>query len=258
MSVTSFRAPRASNFKKTEFIELSPGNHIIRILTVPALMVDTHFVRMTTIKCLGDECPVCQNNLKLRTEHPGEKNPTVIPGYSSRRQLAYVNVLDRTPGKICPNCSAQVKRVGNAFPASCPKCGAIVSAVKAEPINKVKVLSKGKQFFDQVEFHQASILDEETQTPIGVQNYDLNVLVMGPKTPPAISALASNNDVVEVNPEDLFDLEKAIITLDENEVRDLLRGVNVTDIFRARREAKALPVVDNEETRNEISDLFAN
>jgi hypothetical protein len=113
-------------------------------------------------------------------------------------------------------------------------------------------------FFDQVNFHNATVLYAETETPIGIRNFDLGVLVMGGKTTPAVSPLESNNDVVEVSDDDLFDLERAVIVLEEDEVYALLRGARLTDIFAARREAKELPVIENEETRNQISELFAN
>lgn len=256
MPIANFSTPK-SNFKKTEFIDLSQGLHFIRILTEQAVVHDTHYVRNLTIKCLGEECPVCQNNTRLRAENPREKNPSNIPGYSGRRQVAYVNVLDRTPTKVCPQCSTEVKRTNNMFPASCPKCNALLNTVQAQPLNKVKVLSKGKQFFDQVEFHNATVLDEATQTPIGINNYDLSVMVMGQKTPPVVSALPDRNDAVAVVEDTLFDLQKAIISLDADEIHQLLRGVRLSDIFAARGGRPSnTDTQPSEEVVNQMSDLF--
>jgi len=259
MSLADFRTPnKQSNFRRTEFIDLSPGSHILRILTEKAVVHDTHYIRGATIKCLGDECPICNNNTRLRAENPSEKNISTIPGFVTRRQVAYLNVLDRTPTKVCAKCQAEVKKVNGLFPGSCPKCNASLAEVKAAPLNKVKVLSKGKQFFEQLDFHNATVLDEETQTPIGIQNFDLNVLAMGGKTAPVASPLPEKNDVVTVPEDQLFDLEKAIIVLKVNEIQDLLRGVNLSDIFAARREMTKTTSTPSSELSNQMADLFDN
>jgi len=261
MFTSNFRNPQQNkgNYKKTEFIDLKPGQHIIRIITTSPVVHDTHFVKGYTIKCIGEGCPICVNNKKIIAEN--QENFRNVPGYNGRRQVAYVNVLDKTVAKVCPSCNAEVKKVGTVFPQSCPSCNAALVQVEAKPLNKVKVLSKGKTFFDQLDFIDASILDEATQTPVGVANMDLSVLVMANSRSTPTVAPTTNYAPIEYKEEDLFDLEKAIIVLNSEEINDLLRGNRLSDILAARKAVATTtenPLTGDEGSANAlINDLFS-
>jgi hypothetical protein len=254
-----FRSSKRTEFKRTEFIELPVGTHIVRLLHDVPVVHDTHYIRFTTIKCLGEDCPICKNNRQIIMEHP--KDFRDVPGYSSRRQLVYFNVLDRTPVKVCPNteCQKQVKRDGATFPTVCPKCGTSLQPVKALPLDRVKVISKGKEFYDILRGIEASTLDEN-ETPPGITNYDLQFMIAKPKSAPIPSALAHNNDKVEVPEDALFDLNKAVIVLTPDEILDFMRGVDLRSIFAGR---KAEPVATaakelSAELQENIENIFGN
>lgn len=253
-------APK-QNFKRTEFIDLPVGQHTIRLLHEDATVHDTHFVRGMTLKCLGDDCPICKNNRQIIMEHPTDFRN--VPSYSGRRQVAYWNVLDRTPAKVCPNaeCQKEVKRDGATFPSVCPKCGASLTTVKATALNKVKVLSKGRELFDMLVMIDSSTLDEN-ETPIGIMNYDVQLMVVGgAKKSTVASALAMSNDKVSVEKENLFDLEKAIVTLTVDEMLDFMRGVQLRDIFAGRKQEPSTQVEQKQissDIQKSMEDLFSN
>jgi hypothetical protein len=242
-----------TNFKKTEFVNFSQGEHFIRIISETPVMFNTHFTHMITFKCLGDDCPVCQNNLKLRMENPKAQTNQIV-GFIPRRQLAYVNVLDRTTVKVCPNCGNEVKKYNGVFPPSCAKCNAVITTVQSAPLNKVKVMSKGKEFFDQVNFYANTIVDENTETPLGINNFDLSVLITAPKAKPVVGARPDRNDPITVNEDDLYDLNRAIITLNAEEIRDVLRGTSIRDIFASRKEMKTQDA--SPEVLNQMTNMF--
>jgi hypothetical protein len=263
MPIAEFKSYNKTDFRKNEFIDLAIGTPtIIRILNEHALVVDTHYSHGATIACPGEDCPICQNNRKMFLDNG--RDAYKLPGFISLRQVGYLNVLDRTPVKLCPNteCKAEIKKVGTTFPASCPKCGASLISVKASPLNKVKILSKGKKFYEQLDYYNSAILDEN-ETPIGITNYDLELLVLDNKTAPTVRAMPERNDVVEVVEEELFDLSEAQIHLNPSEINDLLRGTRLADIFAARRSSEAVTedsvTTENKGKVNELlNDLFSN
>lgn len=229
-----FKTYTKSNYRRTEFIDLPVGSSYVRFLDPEEKVYATHFTHNATFECLGEECPICKNNQKMFFEH-GKEAPK-MQGFVSQRQVGYINVLDRTPVKICPNpeCQHEVKKNGVNFPPACPKCNASLAGVQAKPLDKVKMMAKGKKVFDQLALADVSVLDEVTQTPIGFNNYDFEVIVIGGNTPPVLKALPERNDKVEVPEEMLFDADKAIIHLNADEITDLLRGVSLKDILKAR------------------------
>lgn len=251
---------KKSNFRRTEFIELPLGQHTIRILDAEPKVFDTHYTHNITLLCLGDECPICDNNRKLFAEY-GKEAPNT-QGFIPQRQLAYTNVLDRTVVKTCPNteCQKDVKKLNLQFPPVCPKCGASLVNAQPHPMNKVKVLSKGKRLYDQIEYWDKATLDEN-QTPIGVQNYDLDLLVLDPKATPTV-ALGQNRDKVEIPEDALFNLDSAPIKLEPDEIRELLRGVRLGDIFASRKAvATTEPQATPESMQNmeaQVDEIFKN
>lgn len=228
-----------STFRRTEYLRTTPGVHLVRLL--PPLYTEyTHYLRGTTIACLGDECPVCANNKKIIAENP--ENFRNIPEYSYPRFTYYINVLDRTPAKVCQNCETEVKSDLNGnMSAVCPKCSTVLTGEVA-PLNKVRVLSRGKELFEQqLKLIQATKRNEKNE-PIGIENFDIE-LAVGSNKQPVPSARLDRMDKVEVPQEEYFDLENAVIRLEVDEVPDLLRGISLKDIFASRKAEQV--VVDN-------------
>jgi hypothetical protein len=220
-----------TEFKKTEFINLAEGTNVIRILDADYKAVETHYINRMSIKCLGDDCPVCANNRVIIQENPDTFRD--IKGYIPRSTRYYINVYDKTPVKICPKCGEEVKHLNLA---SCPKCRESLISVPVGPLNKVKLLSKGVTLFEQLAALENAILDAQG-TPLGLTNFDLILMVKGSGKETVTTPIYTGNPGVkpEVNPEDLYDLEKAVITLTDAEIIDLLKGTDLKDIYTARR-----------------------
>ena len=74
------------SFQRTVFLSLDLGQHIIRFLQPSSEAYKTyiHFLQNTkiSIKCLGDDCPICENNRRLYLQNP--KNAGKIAGYVTR------------------------------------------------------------------------------------------------------------------------------------------------------------------------------
>lgn len=222
-----------NNFRRVEYLATTPGAHVIRLVS-DIHTERTHFVRNTTIACVGDDCPICANNKKIIMENPSSFRN--VAGYSYPRLTRYVNALDRTLAKICPNvdCGAEIKATidGNFLP-TCPKCGTMIVSVVPAELNKVKVFSRGKELFDQLELIQTSKRDRNNNV-IGIENFDIE-LVVGQNKQPVPSARLDRMDVVTVNPDDLFDLTAVVIRLTAEEIPDFLKGISFKDIFSSRR-----------------------
>jgi hypothetical protein len=226
------RKPYDSQFKKTEFIDLPAGNHSIRILDTGAHSIFNHYVRNAYIECLGEDCPVCKSNKQIILSNP--KDFKQVPGYSSRTERFLTNVLDRTPAKLCPTCGKYTKKAGQAYPVTCV-CGAVLTGVAEAPINKVRVLAKGKDLFSQFNVLEETVLDANTE-PIGINNFDITLVVSGVGRDTKIIAvpMTSSNDVVEVPEDDKFDVKNVSLKLTEEEIASLLNGVAVRDILLGR------------------------
>ena len=238
----SVREYTKKEFKKVAFMTLTPGMHTIRFLepTEDALLIQSHFVvtktgRFSTV-CLEDGCPLCDDNRKIYQQHP--KDFRNQPGYFSKSDRYTMNILDRTIAKVCPNCSAEVKKVGNTFLPSCPECNTIIAAVEAKPLNKVKLLQLSKTLATQLNGIEESQLDKEGN-PLGLVNYDIvfSVTQQGDKkvvTP--IPATSNNDDVSSLVPADgLLDKNQGALRLSAEEIMDAIKGISLKDIFAARK-----------------------
>lgn len=220
-----------STYRKPNFLRIYPGQHIIRVLGPSIHPEFTHYVNRATIQCIEEGCPVCANNTKLRASNPGKATKD-IQGYSPKRSVYYTNVLDRTPVKVCPQCSGEVNAKNTVFPPACPYCETLILEVETQPSNTIKVLSRGVEFFEQLKLVQQTTLDKEGEK-LGLENFDVQLLV-GANKQPVPSALPNNTDEVEYEEEDLFDLPEVVIKLTEPEINSFLRGVALKDIFLAR------------------------
>lgn len=233
-----------SNFKKTEFIDLPPGISIIRILEPEAHRTYVHYVKGVYIECLGDECPVCKNNKAIIRDNPQEFRK--VPEYSSKVERHSVNVYDRTVVKVCKNCGKEHKKVGNTFPSAC-QCNALLTDVVEQPLNKIKILAKGKELFSQLNVLELSVLDTNKE-PLGLQSFDISLFVTGTGRDTKITAVpqVTANDVINFNPEDLFDTKRITFKLSEPEVLDIMNGVQLKDILNARKANKSDNIIENE------------
>lgn len=227
-------------FKKLEFLRLQPGNYQVRILQTPYVPKYTHWVNTktgpVTIECLGDElCPICINNQKIMLEHPEDYRS--IPGFLPYSVTCFVNVLDKSLVKVCPKCGAENYRNSNGdFMPACRECNESLVAVEPQPSNRVKILSRSRAMFKQLEEIDNTIKQTSGQS---ITEYDLALVVR-----PRESGLKGSNVTVIPQPQlivpvpdglELFDLERAVVRLEPNEIRELINGIALRDIFAARK-----------------------
>jgi hypothetical protein len=225
------------SFRRTEKLYQSPGQHVIRILDAILKRITVHTVRrdgkFPTVKCLGSDCPICESNRRIFTEHPDDYQK--VEGYCSRSKRHYANVLDRTPVKICPNseCQAEVKAEDTVnFSANCPFCKTLLVSVPVIISNKVKVLDVSDEVAHQMDLLEKTRLDAERNV-VGWTNYDFVILKQKGKSP--LFQLGDNREPVSVPDEAKFDLDKAVIELTAEELSGFMAGAALKDLFAARR-----------------------
>lgn len=256
--------------RKTEFIDLKhDGSHFIRVLNPVAKKYYQHWIG-GGIECLGDECPQCQQNKRILAEESLKangnnsvafKNAMKIQGFNWKQERGAVNVLDRTPVKICPKCQSEVKADNEVFPTSCPSCGNFIQKVEVRPLDKVRVFSRAGSVFEKIGLLEKTKLDEEGNE-IGLANFDLELIIAGNNT---IPRKTDRMDKVEVPEDALFDLDNTVVHLEPDEMVQKMRGVSLKDIFAARR--ATTPDVEDErkevdedslaEIQSKIDELFS-
>lgn len=244
----NFNKNSESKFKKTEFMQLGQGAHTIRILQSQVKTKPTHFFNhsKSSVLCLGDECPICANNKKLIMQFP--ENFRDQPGYNKVNYRFFINVLDKTPAKVCTKCGKEYKDLRNTI---CT-CGEVLP--QANQLNKVKVLSKGLTLRDDLGSIDKAILNSDG-TPVGLMNFDMVLMVSGTGRDTKITPVP-RTEANQSIPEglELFDLEKCVISLNPAEMLDLQRGIGLKDIFAARKakEESFEPAV-SQETIEEVN-----
>ena len=236
-----------TTFKKAVYFKSTVGTHLLRIIPEGNVKIWSHYVNRTYIKCLGkDDCPVCQRNVKIRAEYPKDFRNH---GYAGVSQRFCVNVLDRTSAIICSNCQEEVTPgVSGRYPQACPKCGTILTALRPAPLNKIKMLSGGIELFALLDGYHTSQLDADGE-PLGLGNFDIQLFCQAGadgKVKPTPIPMPHLNDKIEYNPEDLFDCSKSVMDLTAKEINDLERGVQLRDIFSARRANQTTPVKEDD------------
>ena len=240
------------SFDKPVYMELTPGTHVIRILEEKAEGFFQHWLGVP-ILCLGEECPQCKQNKIILAEYNNDfKQASKAPGFYWKSERGAVNVLDRTPVKICPECGKEVKAIDDIFPTSCPECKTLLVNVKPIPSNKVKILSRAGSVFEKIALFSKTSLDEEGN-PFPITSFDIELLVAGNTT---IPRKTTNMDKVEIPQEEPHDLSRAYIKLSAEEMSQKMRGVSLKDIFAARR-ATEEPEVEKhvEATPEEVADM---
>lgn len=240
-----------SVFKKSQFLRLDVGEHTLRILDENATSVDTHYVisrgGRATIRCLGDDCPICAINAQLKIEHPGTYRNA--QGYSAVSRKHSFNVFDRTDAKTCPKCQAVTKPRGGVFPSTCPECGAFISDVKTAPVNKVALVTVSDTVAKDLNRISKLYRDSEGE-PIPLTSYDITISVeQGSKgREMTVIAQPQRNDTFEVDQE-LFDPDTAITALSKEEIIEFMRGISIRDIFLARNKKEDVGSVSEKEEK---------
>ena len=250
------------DFVRTKYFVWTPGEHVVRILDEDVPSHLCYWFGSGHVKALGADDPQATMNKKIRLENPD--NFRKVKGY---RQLAvryFMNVLDRTVVKICPECTREVKSVSGEFPPLCPVCqkGQLAS-IEAAPLNEVRMLQGGKTLFEQFVEKQLTTKDEEGNE-IGVQNFDLNLIVVGVGNKrQTIAMVGDGRDEVSVPPEKLYDPYKMIPEVSVEEMEKLVAGVALRDLLAGRRsdtttEVSTIPDAKVEETAEDaVDDLFS-
>jgi len=246
---------QSSTFSKIQFLKLTQGQHTIRILDKEVEPVDTHFLlKKYTIACLGESCPVCNNNQKIRLTNPD--NFRDVAGWYPRSKRWFLNVMDRSLVKICsnPECATPVKKDGNVFPPACPACGTFLTSVPIAPYNKVLLMGCGVTLAEQLNMIEESTVDDAGE-PLGWTNYDITLLVSGEGRKKMTTPIPTRNfDKVEVPEEAFQDTAHALIRLGAEEIVDLLKGVSLKDIYGARKVGPA-DVVNEEISKSLEEDV---
>lgn len=240
--------------RKTVFLDLSSTAQI-RILSNSYYTEDTHYINKSTIKCLGDNCPVCANNKIIIMQNPETFRDD--PRYTPKRVVYMVNVLDKTLVRTCPNCQAEIRQG-----QSCKKCNSIVTG-DPKPSNTVKVLSRGVTLFEHLGSINNAVLDSQGER-VGLTRFDITLAVNGSGKDKTITPIPSQvDDGISTDGLELFDLTKVVVTLTAEEILDLQRGVSLRDIFSARRAEKGSSVNADfvsedtlKEVQSEVDKLF--
>lgn len=223
-------------FKKVQYLKIIPNVTIrIRILDKAATLTFKHYLpnQRISVVCIGEECPICITNRKLIAEHQGI--PTnQIKGYYPRNARHSVNVLNRTLVKVSANGEVVYPDMYGKYPKSTAS-GEDLTKVQAKPLDRVEVLERGNQLFQQFNTYNLNVVDEKDE-PIGIWNYDLVISATGSGRNMVTNVVPQpqKNDVVEVNEDDLYDLENISLKMSADEIWKLLSGVSYSDILSAR------------------------
>lgn len=252
------REERVNNpkYRKTEFLKLDEGERTVRIIEPRETRHYAHYIGWAYIKCLGDECPICQNNKKILYEHPEDYRD--VKGWNPRRDRYYINVMDLTKAKVCPKCETE----GSVEQDLCPACGTVLG--DAQPLNKIKVLSGSSKLFEDLKVLSKTVKDDDDNR-VDIRTYNWLLLTRGKGrdkvTTPNPRYNPAKAGILEFNAEDLFDLENAVITLTPEEMLDVYNGAPLKDIFAVRRANKKqdeekISLTDDAELEESLNSIF--
>lgn len=189
-------------FRKTQYLMLKPGKYTIRILDEVETKVYGHwFMGRGWLECLGDECPVCQNNKKILFEHPEDYRD--VDGWNPRRARFFLNVFDKAD-------------------------------------NTVKVLGSGPQLIEDLKVMSQSVRTEQDER-VDHRMYDWELTVRGEgrdkEVTPAYRYFGKETKI-DYNPEDKFDLSNCMIKVSAEEMLDVFNGASLKDVFAMRKAKK--------------------
>lgn len=252
------KGKRTNNFD--QFIKLDEKPVTVQILEPklgPQNVVWKHYIptalrksgqRGIAIVCPGmKECPVCAQNTAL-----GDKKHK---DYIKPIKSIVVNVLDLTMVKTCPICSTEnpVKAM------ECSECGYVLDEVDAAASGKVRLLERGATLFTQLSTLEETVTkpynpkdpsnDPEVRdysaaspgdpVPVGITHFPLTLIISksgdGQRLITPIPGAPNTVNWREYQ-DKLINLSEAYIKLTPDEIRSLMRGGSLSEIFKSRRD----------------------
>lgn len=257
-------------FNRPKYLRFDEGvPTIVRILDKEAHHVRKHWLNRhrTSILCLGETCPICLSNAKIRKENP--KNFRSVREYIPIQNRYVVNVLDRTQVVIEPDSGDEYYAMKGVFPSVTRDGSKSLADIEPVPSNTIKVFERGRALFEQLlALHQETGEFDEDENLVkgGITTFDIKLVTMGESRDKVISpiALMQNADDVapildekEIEPHVLSTLG-LLFTPDEVE-QVAYGGASVSDIFAERRSMKDAEV--NQEllgdAQAKVADLFS-
>jgi hypothetical protein len=231
---------QAKTYSKNQYLRLNQGTHTIRILDKEVEPIDTHFLLgKYSIACLGEECPVCDNNQRILMTNPVDFR--TVKGWAPRTKRWIFNVYDRSLSKICtnPECGTVIKKDGASFAPACPACGTFLTNVPILPANKVLLMGCGVTLADSLNMIEQATVDESGE-PLGWTNFDIVLMVSGAGKEKKTTPIPTRTyDKVEIPEDERQDTSSAVIRLTAGEIIDLLKMVPLKDIYNARKAGPA-------------------
>jgi len=234
--LTDFSGPEKVA-RSNDFIKIVPGIPVtIQILDKKSHHIVVHWIadgtgRRFSFRCLGkDVCPVCIRNAEIGWDR---KHPNYIPAQNRYR----VNVLDLTQGKICPACGAVY--VGN-IPEVCTNeaCSASLRDVEAAPLNRVRILERGRRLFQKFNALQEVPNPFANDEIIPIQSYPIRLVATGQGTQMEITVLPQPPNNIDPTQYELLDLDAGLVLTPE-EIQFIMDGGSLNDVLSERRAAKA-------------------
>jgi hypothetical protein len=257
-------------FDRPKYLRFDEGvPTIVRILDKQAHHVRKHWLNRhrSSVLCLGETCPICLNNAKIRAENP--KNFRSVRGYIPIQNRYVVNVLDRTPVVIDPETGDEYYAKQGNFPQV--STDGSRSLVGIEPVNSdtIKVFERGRALFEQLlALHQETgeFDEEENLVSGGITSFDIKLVTMGEGRDKVISpiALTANSDDIapileekELVPHILSTL--GLLFTPEELEQVAYGGTSISDVFAERR-ANQESEVNQEllgDAQGKVADLFS-
>jgi hypothetical protein len=252
------RRDRTTDFNRPVFLRLREGTPVtIRVLDSHAEKVLKHWINSskTSVLCLGEECPICQQNEVIRRENP--KTFQKIKGYIPVQRRWMVNVLDRTPVIKDEETGEEYYSIKGKFPTVTSDGDRSLVNIQPVPSNTIKILERGQTLFELLAVIHADSIEEHGEEAGGITKFDVKLVPAGSGTDMIISAIPQgrNDDIapiLEQNNLMPYVLSAVGIELTPDEVINVVRGVSIRDIFAARR-AK-----DESDTDKELKSSFSD
>lgn len=197
-----------SKFRKTVFMNLSEGKHLISFLEEKATKAYAHWIAGAYVECLEDGCPICENNKRIIYENPEDFSK--VKGYSYKRERFAVNVLDKdgeTP--------------------------------------EVKVLTGGRTLFESIGIYSSATRTEGDE-PVDIRSYGWMLDVRGEGREREITPIPQyrgKDESINLEGLELFDTKNIVFKLSADEMIEALSGTSLKDIFTIRKAKKE--IVDN-------------
>lgn len=236
------RRDKSADFARPVFLRFREGVPVtVRILDVHADKVLKHWINKskTSVLCLGESCPICQQNETIRRENPKTFNK--IKGYIPVQRRWMVNVLDRTPVIKDPESGEEYCAIKGKFPTVTNDGERSLVNIQPTPSNTIKILERGQTLFELLAaIHADSITEGDDGESGGITTFDIKLIPAGSGTDMVISVIPQqrNDDVtpiLEQNNLTPYVLSDIGVELTPEEVDQVVRGISIRDVFAARR-----------------------